>query len=80
MLTLGDTTGECFSLLRLAVCIVQVVRCNDAFEQGVHEGEARVIPSLGEVEWESDGGANYYISFFAYTFHLGSSYIMCPLS
>ncbi|KAF2984910.1 hypothetical protein EK904_013146 [Melospiza melodia maxima] len=24
MLTLGDTTGECFSLLRMAVCIVQV--------------------------------------------------------
>ncbi|KAF4798635.1 hypothetical protein TURU_061058 [Turdus rufiventris] len=23
MLTLGDTTGECFSLLRMAVCIVQ---------------------------------------------------------
>lgn len=56
MLTLGDTTGECFSLLRMAVFIVQVVRCNDAFEQGVREGEAQVIPSLGEVKWESDDG------------------------
>lgn len=26
----------------------------------VHEGEARVIPSLGEVEWESDGGTIFF--------------------
>lgn len=63
MLTLGDTTGECFSLLRMAVCIVQVVRCNDAFEQGCAWGGGSSNP----ISWWSGVGKWWWYYFF---FHL----------